>query len=48
MNDNSLAERIEFERQFAEWIAEMEAQIESTRQSEILTADDYGIVINVR
>lgn len=41
-------QREQFEREFAEWIAELERQIESTRRSEILTAEDYGVVINVR
>lgn len=43
-----MTDQEEFEREFAEWIAELEAEIESTRRSEMLTADDYAIVINAR
>ena len=47
-HNQSTEAREQFEREFAAWIAEMESQIESTRRSEILTAEDYGIVINAR
>jgi hypothetical protein len=36
----------DFEREFNAWLEHMEREIQATRESEILTAEDYAIVIN--
>lgn len=37
-----------FQSEFGNWVAEMEKQVESTRQSELLTQNDYAIQINAQ
>lgn len=41
-------EQEQFDRDFNDWLAKMEENIKRIEESEILTAEDYGIVINVR
>lgn len=45
-NESEATTQAAFDAEFAEWLRKMEAQIESTRRSEILTARDYETRIN--
>lgn len=38
----------QFDKEFNEWLLHMEEEIKKTEESEILTAEDYNIRINVR
>lgn len=38
----------QFEREFNEWVTEMEEKIESTRRSEQLTQEDFAVRINAQ
>lgn len=40
--------RDRFEEEFSEWLYKMEEQIESTRESEQLTQEDFAIRINMQ
>jgi hypothetical protein len=42
------AEASQFDKEFTDWQEKMERSIEATRQSEILTAEDFNIRINAR
>lgn len=41
-------EHTKFEAEFNNWIIELEEQAESTRQSELLTQEDFAIQINAQ
>lgn len=43
---NYEATREDFEKAFNDWLDAMEREIEATRESERLTAEDYAIRIN--
>jgi DNA-binding transcriptional regulator YiaG len=36
----------DFDREFNAWLEHMEREIQATRESEMLTAEDYAIRIN--